>query len=58
MTLRATNVADLDLGVAERQAFGGVFGRPRNGESMVARYRTGTLRLPPHKDWKGDFTDW
>lgn len=58
MTLGATNVADLDLGVAERQAFGGVFGRPRNGESMVARYRTGTLRLPPHKDWKGDFTDW
>ncbi|MGP9736127.1 heparinase II/III domain-containing protein [Brachybacterium sp. AOP42-C2-15] len=58
MTTRATTVADLDLGVAERQAFGGTFGRPKNGESQVARYRAGALRLPPHKDWKGNFTDW
>lgn len=58
MTTRATTVADLDLGVAERQAFGGVYGRPRQLEVHVARYRSGVLRLPPHKDWRGDVTDW
>lgn len=58
MTTRATTVAALDLGAADRQAFGGTYGRPNHLDVHLARYRKGKLRLPPHPDWAGDFTDW
>lgn len=48
----------LDLSVADRQAFGGTYGRPKSLTEDLDRYRAGTLRLPPHPDWNGDVTDW
>ena len=56
MTLSA--IAQLDLDVADRQAFGLSYVRPRNLDATLARYWGGTLRLPPQPDWNGEFTDW
>lgn len=56
MTLSA--IAQLDLGVADRQAIGASYLRPKNLDSALARYWGGTLRLPPQPDWSGDFTNW
>lgn len=50
--------AQLDGGVADRQALGGNYERPKQLDSALARYWGGILRLPPHPDWKGDFTAW
>lgn len=58
MTTHATSVSDLDQSVIERQAFGSTYERPRELAAQIDRYRSGVLRLPPHKDWKGDATDW
>jgi len=55
---RATTVADLDLGVAERQAFGTVYGKPGKHQLLAKLVKAGTLRLPPHPNWTGDVTDW
>ncbi len=52
------NVAELDLGVAERQAFGTVYGKPAKHELLAKLVKGGTLRLPPHPNWTGDTTDW
>lgn len=48
----------LDLSVADRQAFGGSYGRPANQDEQLARIKAGTIRIPPHGDWMGDYTDW
>lgn len=48
----------IDTGVAERQAFGASFERPTRLDEALSRYWNGLLRLPPHPDWNGDFTDW
>lgn len=53
-----TSVEDLDLGVAERQAFGTVYGKPAKHETLTKLVKAGTLRLPPHPNWTGDVTDW
>lgn len=50
--------AALDFGVSDRHAIGASYARPAQLENAVALYRDGLLRLPPHPDWKGDFTDW
>src|SRR5699024_4253261 len=55
---RATTVADLDLGVAERQAFGTVYGKPGKHQLLAKLVKAGTLRLPPRPNWTGDVTDW
>lgn len=48
----------LDCSVSERQAFGPGYARPAHLESALQRYRDGILRLPPHPDWSGEFTQW
>lgn len=48
----------LDLGVAQRQAIGITYERPKHLEAQVARHFNGVLRLPPQPDWDGGFTDW
>lgn len=48
----------LDYGVSERQAIGSTYARPAKLESLIERYRRGSLGLPPHPEWSGDFTDW
>lgn len=48
----------LDLGVAQRHAFGKSYERPTDLESRLIEYRDGVLSLPPHPNWVGDFTDW
>jgi hypothetical protein len=48
----------LDLSVAERQAFGGSYAKPANQDEQLARIKAGTIRIPPHGDWTGDYTDW
>lgn len=59
MTSRAvTSPSDLDHGVSARQAFGVAYRRPPELEARTRRVLAGTLRLPPHPAWKGDFTDW
>lgn len=54
----ARTLVDLDLGVASRQAFSGTYERPKHLDAAIARHRDGILRLPPHPDWTGDYTDW
>lgn len=48
----------LDLGVAGRQALGVSYARPEKLGAALERYWNGVLRLPPHRDWEGNFTDW
>lgn len=49
---------ELDLGVATRQALGTPYERPKDQSEQLARIKSGTIRLEPHGDWDGDYTDW
>jgi len=53
-------VEDLDLGVAERHAFGSLhsYAKPKNLSQVLEVYWNGQLILPPHPAWTGDPTDW
>lgn len=53
-----TNLADLDLDVATRQAISGTYERPKSLSAELDHYRAGMLHLPPHPEWDGDVTDW
>ncbi|MFK5689617.1 heparinase II/III family protein [Ornithinimicrobium sp. LYQ92] len=44
--------------MSTRQAFGAVFQRPKNLDSLLDSYRAGQLRLPPQPVWTGEFTNW
>lgn len=48
----------LDLGVAQRQAFGSSYEKPKNLKARIEAYRAGKLVLPPQPVWEGDPTDW
>lgn len=54
------SISGLDLGVADRQAFGSVmsYSRPRRLDDALDKYWNGKLHLPPHAEWEGDPTDW
>lgn len=51
-------VQDLDLDASIRQAFGGIYARPKNLEESLEALRSGKLVLPPQPVWTGDPTDW
>lgn len=55
---RPLTLSDLDLGVATRQALGASYVRPSNQAEQLARIKAGTIRIRPHGDWTGDYTDW
>lgn len=50
--------SELDLGIATRQAIGAAYERPRNLDEQLQRLNVGIVRLRPHGDWSGDYTDW
>lgn len=54
----ASTAKELDLGVAERQAFGASYEKPKNHQKLLDAYWAGKLILPPQPVWKGDPTDW
>lgn len=54
------SISDLDLGVADRQAFGSAasYSRPKRLADVLQKYWKGKLDLPPHPTWNGDPVDW
>jgi len=52
-------VDDLNLAAAERQAtIGKHYARTSRTEELLVELKQGTVTLPPHKPWTGDYTDW
>src|SRR5690606_13157853 len=52
-------VDDLNLAAAERQAtIGKHYARTSRTEELLVELKQGTITLPPHKPWTGDYTDW
>lgn len=51
-------VADLDMGVSERQAIGSTYAKAKNIDSEFAKLQDGKVTLRPHPAWEGDYTDW
>ena len=52
------SVHELDLGVAQRQAFGASYEKPIDLDDRLEAYQAGKLILPPQPVWQGDPTDW
>lgn len=55
---QAQSVAELDLGVSARQAFGTSWQKPKDLQKRLDAYWEGKLILPPQPTWQGDPTDW
>lgn len=48
----------LNLDSARRQAIGSQCARSSDSILLAQELLNGNLRLPPHPDWRGDFSDW
>ncbi len=56
---RQFTLADLNRDAARRQAtIGKGYTADKYTEKRLADLRHGTVTLPPHKPWSGDYTDW
>ena len=52
-------VSHLNCDAARRQAtIGKTYARHSKTEERLAELKQGTITLPPHKPWTGDYTDW
>lgn len=52
-------VSDLNFAAAERQAsIGKHYARHAQTEDQLRALKQGTITLPPHGPWTGDYTDW
>ena len=56
---RQFTLADLNLEAARRQAkIGKGYARDKYTKKRLEELQQGTVTLPPHKSWSGDYTDW
>src|SRR5690625_3156704 len=56
---REFTLADLNRDAARRQAkVGKGYARNRYTKKRLAELKEGTVTLPPHKPWSGDYTNW